>query len=221
MHEQTKAALDFRVAITELKEKQIELYRTSTLVLLVLLVLCVIAMTYLAKVSKVEPFLLAMDKRTGEVSLPQRMKVKEFTPTKNMIRHSAANFVRNWMSYSSMNIKKPFNDVLSMSDPRIINQYKAMILKDNPKSPVNTLGRSKYRDVTIHSISTLDNPNMLDIRYSTTTKEVGTDDLVDEKQYRAVLKWVLVDKKRSVTEWDANPIGFTVLHFDNQLISQE
>lgn len=215
-----KEAFDFRSAIMESKEQQISIFRIASIVLLALLSVSVISNIYLARVSHIEPFLVSVDKRTGEIALPQKLQVQSFTPQNQMIRHFTKSFITNWEAYNAHHIKKPFFDVISMSSPEVAMHYKKYILKgENPNSPINTLGRTKYRTVTIHSISKLGSPKTLDIRYTTTTLESATDHIVEEKEKRAVLNWEIKNQKRSLEAWDANPIGFVVTHIDIQNIN--
>lgn len=215
-----KEAFDFRSAILESKENQLSIFRISSIVLLALLSLSVMSNVYLARVSHVEPFLVSVDKRTGEIALPQKLQVKSFTPTAQMIRHFTKTFINNWESYNAHHINKPYFDVIAMSDKAVAMHYRKYILKgENPNSPINKLGRTKYRTVKIHSISKLGNPKTLDIRYTTTTLESATDKVVETREKRAVLNWEIKNIKRSLEAWDANPIGFVVTHIDIQNIN--
>lgn len=210
--------LDFKHATRELYQKQISLYRIATISLGSLLSLSICAILFLATMAHVEPFLVSVDKRTGEIAIPKRLHVKSFTPTKNMVRHFAGQFIGNWASYNALNIKKPFYEVLSMSSTSIKNKYKRYILKDNPKSPMNQLGRQRYQTVKIHSISELSIKNTLDIRYTTFIKESTNDNVIKKEEWRAVMKWQISNSKRELSEWDANPIGFVVTYLDIQAV---
>lgn len=210
--------LDFKRATQTLYQKQISLYRTTTIVLGCLLSLCLLAVIFLSSISHVEAFLVSVDKRTGEVAIPKRLQVKNFTPTKNMVRHFSSQYITKWTSYNALNIKKPFYEVLSMSSKNMANKYKRMFLRDNPQSPINLLGRNRYQTVKIHSISELSIKNTLDLRYTTFIRESSNDQPVKQQEWRAVMKWQINTNKHSLSDWDANPIGFVVTYLDIQAV---
>lgn len=211
-----KQGLDFRTSMLEYKERQISLYRFLTITLVALLGLSLIANVVVAKLTHVEPYLVTLDKRTGEVAVPHKLEVKHLSAQTTMIRHFAGEYVQKWTSYSPHNLKKPFLEIMATSSKEVGAQFRRYLLpKKNPESPVRKLGRGKYRTTKIHSISRLDKKT-LDIRYQTQTKESSSDRLVSEKEYRAVLKYEIVRKKRTLSEWDANPTGFTVTYIDIQ-----
>lgn len=209
-------AINFKQATSEIIERQISLYRTSTIILASLLSLSVVSLSGLAMREHVEPFMVSVDKRTGEVALPSKLQVKDFTPSKTMVRHFTHQFINNYASYNALNIKKPFMEVLAMSDSSVREQYKRQILKSNPESPLNILGRSRYQVVKIHSISELSIDNTLDVRYSTMIKDSATDADLKKQEWRAVLKWKIDKAKHSIEELNANPISFKVTYLDVQ-----
>jgi type IV secretory pathway component VirB8 len=202
------------------KDKHIRIYRTLCFGLFVCLAVTVMCVNTLVSRETVQPFLALMDKRTGEVTTPTRLNTQSLTNNWAMIRHFATNYVTDKESYNFLNINAPYKNLLSMSAPPIVAQIEQYIRPElNPESPIKMLGQHHYVTVTIHSISKLSSHDkLLDVRFTTNTINTADNKLEKSQEWRAVMGWELVNKKRSLQDLDQNPLGFTVTLYDKQPI---
>ncbi len=202
------------------KDKQINLYRAMCLGLFVCLAATVLCVTTLVTRETVQPFLALMDKRTGEVTTPTRLNAQSLSSNWAMVRHFASNYVTDKESYNFLNINAPYKNLLSMSAPPIVLQIDQHIRPElNPESPIKVLGQHHYVTVTIHSIAKLSSSdNLLDVRFTTHTINTADNKVEKNEEWRTVMGWELSQKKRSLQDWDQNPLGFTVTLYDKQPI---
>ena len=219
-HAYYREAASWNDDIMATKDKQITIYRHMCFGLFVCLVTCILSVTTLVTRETVQPFLALMDKRTGEVTTPTRLNRQTLTNNWPMIRHFATNYVTDKESYNFLNINAPYKNLLSMSAPPVIAQIDQYIRPElNPESPIKTLGQHHYVTVTIHSIAKLSsNDKLLDVRFTTHTINTADNKIEKSEEWRTVMGWELVSKKRSLQDWDQNPLGFTVTLYDKQPI---
>jgi type IV secretory pathway component VirB8 len=202
------------------KDKHIYIYRILCFGLFVCLATAIMSINTLLSRETVQPFLVLMDKRTGEVTTPTRLNAQSLTNNWPMIRYFAKHYVIDKESYNSQNINEPYKNILSMSESPIVAQIDQYIRPElNPESPIKTLGQHHYVTVTIHSISKLSsNDKLLDVRFTTNTINTADNKLEKSQEWRVVMGWDLVNRKRSLQELDQNPLGFTVNLYDKQPI---
>lgn len=199
------------------KEKQINLYRSVCIGLFALLALSIMCVTSLVTRESVQPFLALMDKRTGEVTTPIRLNAQANVVNWNMIRHFVTRYVTNREAYNFLNINEPYQSLMAMSNASVKTQIDQGLRPElNPQSPIKVLGQHHYMTVTIHSISKLNSENLLDIRFTTHVVNSETNKSEQSKAWRVTMKWELINSKRSMSEWDTNPLGFTVNFYDKQ-----
>ena len=215
-----QAAASWHDDILLSKDKHIHLYRGLCFGLFVCLTLAVVCITTLVTRETVQPFLALMDKRTGEVTTPTRLNTQSLTNNLAMIRHFATNYVTDKESYNFLNLNAPYKNLLSMSSPSVTSQIDQYIRPElNPESPIKMLGQHHYMTVTIHSIAKLSSSdNLLDIRFTTHLINTADNKIEKNQEWRTVMGWELTNQKRSLHEWDQNPLGFTVTLYDKQPI---
>lgn len=213
-------ANSWRDDLFTVKEKQISLYRKVSICLFFSLTLAMGCVTSLVIRERVQPFLVMVDKRSGEVTTPSRLTPQSLAVNWKMIRHLVTTYVTHRESYSASNLNEPYETVCAMSSEQVISQVDLGIRPElNPQSPIKTLGQHHYIKVTIHSIAPLGKDNLLDIRFTTHTVNSETHSTEQSKEWRATLKWAFVEKQRSLAQWDRNPLGFTVNFYDKQPVA--
>lgn len=207
--------------IIHAKNQQITIYRLLSMGVFACLVLAIICITSLVTRETVQPFLALMDKRTGEVTTPVRLNTQSLSDNWNMVRHFVRNYVQDRENYNFLNLNEPYKNLVSMSSPSVMTQIDHAIRPElNPESPINTLGQNQYISVVIHTISKMSNNNkLLDVRFTTNTINVADNKIMKTQEWRTVMRWELINKKRSPQEWDTNPLGFTVTLYDKQPIN--
>lgn len=212
-----ETARSWREDWVESLTKERSLYRTLSLGLFTLLSLSLLGLTVLVTRERVEPFLAVMDKRTGEVTTPVRLNEQTKVANWAMVRHFVTRYISDREAYHFSNLNEPYQTVLAMSAQGVKAQVNQAIRPElNSQSPIKTLGQQRYRTVTIHSIAKLAKDNLLDVRFSTHTINSETNHEEETRAWRVTLKWELSHRQRSLSEWDMNPLGFTVTFYDKQ-----
>lgn len=219
-NEYYKEANNWREEIYTAKERQITLYRNLCLGLFAAFALSMICVTSLVTRESVQPFLALMDKRTGEVTTPTRLNTQSLAVNWNMVRHFVTTYVNDRESYNFLNINEPYQTVMAMSAEQVKSQVDQELRPElNPQSPITKLARHHHITVTIHSIAKLTNDNLLDIRFTSNLVNSETNKIEHSKEWRTTMKWELINQQRSLTEWDKNPLGFTVNFYDKQPVA--
>ncbi|STX39293.1 virB8 family protein [Legionella feeleii] len=221
MTTQYKAYFDeansWRADIVAARERELTLYRKFCIGLFASLAAALVGLTSLITRESVQPFLAIMDKRTGEVTTPTRLNTQSLVVNWKMVRHFVTTYVNDRESYNFLNINEPYLAVRAMSNEPVKAQVDQILRPElNPQSPIKTLGQHHYITTTIHSIAKLTRDNLLDIRFTTHTVNSETNKVEQNKAWRVTMKWELLNRNRSLSDWDTNPLGFTVTFYDKQ-----
>lgn len=204
-----------------LRERENKILRMLIAGLLLSLLFSITSMLFLATKSKVEPFLALMDKRTGEVTTPARLSASILNEQWAAIRHFIGQYVNARESYNYLNLNRPYMDVLAMSDSAVAKQYEKSIRPElNPQSPIALYKREFYQTVKIHSITKLDQPHLVDVRFTTELLHAQDDRVEKRQEFRVILRYGFDKRAKSMQDWDKNPLGFQVTHYDRQAIEQ-
>ncbi len=200
-----------------LKEHKIKLYQWLIVGLSLLLCAITIGLTAVVTKETVQPYLAIINNKTGEVSTPKKLDEQNVIKNWSVIRHFIRLYVNDRESYNFLNINAPYKNVMRMSSPTIQNQIDDYIRPEkNQKSPIKVLARDKYMTVDIHSISKLENPNLIDVRITSHVYTVSNNQFLYKNEWRIILKWKLVNFSQDIKDWDSNPIGFNVVYYDKQ-----
>lgn len=212
-------AQDWHEDLLSRQVRERNLYRALLIGTCGLLSLAVIGLVTLTAREKVTPFLVMMDKRTGEVTLPARINTQNIEENWNLVRYMTNLYINSRESYNFLNINEPYQTAISMSAQTVKKQLDSIIRPElNADSPIKQLGSRFYSTVEIHSISKLEQKNLLDIRLSTHVKDAGDHSVKSTQEWRIVMRYEL--KKATSREMlEKNPLGFTVTFYDKQPIS--
>lgn len=187
-------------------------YRLLSIILAVLLTLSIVSLVSVLPLKQYVYRIMEVNTQTGEVSELNQLESTTLSENWVVTRYFISQYVQNRHEYHVEDIKRTFNLVLAMSNKEVAAVYNNDLVDTNPKSPINTLGKDYYRDVTILSQNQL-NLNTALVRFKTTTysrtnlNDVKTDD------YQVVIKWQYQNNKESLPDRDKNPLGFTVTYY--------
>ena len=206
----------------ELRLNRERLLRTYQMLLSGLLgVSCVLALALaiLSAKKDVVPFLAIADKRTGEVTTPQRLEGTHEISLP-MLRHMVRRYVEARESYSPININTPYHQVLSMSTEPVARSYRRYIQPaENRESPITRYGREKYMAVEIESVNQLPGERLLDVRFTQKLIDVQSEKVLSSQDYRITLGWDIDAHAQGLKALELNPLNFKITHYDKQPIT--
>lgn len=155
--------------------------------------------------------IIEVNQQTGEVTQLKEVDLHTLSPEWPVTRYFIGEYVQNRHAYAYEDIKRTFNQALAMSQGEVAKHYQDDIFDTNPNSPINKLGKNKYREVIVYSINQYDK-NTAIIRFKTVTHDRLHDNNSQSDDYRAVLKWTYQTDLNSIDR-DKTPLGFLVTYY--------
>jgi type IV secretion system protein VirB8 len=187
-------------------------YRIFCLLLSFFLALTIFLTIALLPLKQYAYRLIEVNQQTGEVIQLKEIDGNHYTANWAITHYFISQYVMNRHVYSIEDIKRTFNNALSMSQGEIAERYSQQILDSNPNSPINILKKDYYREVTILGINQLDDRTAL-IRFYTTTHHRTNVTEFKKEDFQAVIKWEYHNHPESLEDRDLNPLGFMVTYY--------
>lgn len=206
------AAKDWHVERYESILVSLQRYRFISVGLGVLLALSLTAFISILPLKEPIYRLIEVNKETGEVKTLSEVGYHTYQDNWPVIRYFIHQYILNRYLYSHEDIKRTFNIALSMSAKPIADEYAQQILDTNPKSPLNVLNKSYYRDVTQVSINRLTKKSAI-VRFQTETHNKNNVSDSKREDFQAAIQWEFQPPTDVMEERDDNPLGFKVVHF--------
>jgi type IV secretion system protein VirB8 len=195
-------------------------YRLLSIVLGVLLILSTVSIFSILPLKHYVYRIMEVNTQTGEVSELNELESTKVGENWAVTRYFISQYVQNRNAYHMEDIKRMFNLALAMSGTDVASVYNNEIVDTNPKSPINTLGKEYYRDVTILSQNQL-NANTALVRFRTITHNRSNINDVKTDDFQVVIKWQYKNYKESLPDRDKNPLGFTVTYYQQSPLFTE
>jgi type IV secretion system protein VirB8 len=207
-----QAASSWYIEVYESLQCSRDRYRALAIALVMLTMLCIGSMAAMLPLKTSIYRILEVNTQTGEISQLTQLESTKLTEKWVVTRYFINQYVRERHEYHFEDIKRSFNDVLSMSQPDISSSYSQDIIDTNPKSPINVLGKDSYRDVVVLGQNQL-NANTALVRFRTLTHSKANPADVKTDDYQVVIKWQYRNSQATLSERDTNPLGFTVTYY--------
>jgi type IV secretion system protein VirB8 len=124
-----------------------------SIILAIALVLSLIWMQINNSESKIKPFVIEIDKKTGVATTVKPLTSNEYSANLAVVRSLIINYIRAREEYSDGLFDRNFLDIVRVfSDPNIYYNYKNLFNKNNPQSPYNILSKTGMSKVKWKSI---------------------------------------------------------------------
>ncbi|HWU49533.1 MAG TPA: type IV secretion system protein [Asticcacaulis sp.] len=208
-------ALDWeadRVARIERSERRAWLVAFVMCVLAAILVVAIIA---LMPLKRVVPYVYAVDKQTGEMSLMDAAGQRQIAANQDLLdKHWAQSYVIARESYDWKLLQTDFDSTVAFSAPQIAQGYAARF--QGAQAINKVWGANVERDVSVTSIQLA--PDSVGkkavVRYTVQQKDLQSGALQPLEHYIATIAYEY-HPERSGKEQDLirNPLGFTVTAF--------
>lgn len=195
-------------------------YRLLSIGLGTLLALSLTLTTILLPLKQYVYRLIEVNQQSGEVMQLKEIEGNRYAANWVVTRYFINQYVLNRHSYHFDDIKRTFNNTLALSNKEIANSYSNQIVDTNPYSPINTLNKNYYREVTDIVINQLNDHSAL-VRFSTLTHNRTTSSDVKKEDFQAVIKWEYENPANALSDRDKNPLGFTVTFYQVSPINSQ
>ena len=182
------------------------------IICVVVIIIALIWIRIMNSESKIEPFVIEIDKKTGLATVVDPVTTKEYSGSVAVKRSLVIQYIRAREGYMYQNFNYNFNDVVRVfSSYNIYYQYRARFSPSNPSSPYNILSKNGVINVVWKSIIFTD-ANTAQVRISleksgSTSESVKVDKII----------WMTFEFKsdNTLTENERllNPLGFMVTNY--------
>ncbi|MCV2508821.1 MAG: type IV secretion system protein [Neisseriaceae bacterium] len=182
---------------------------------LFLAVLAIIAVMLLTPLKTVEPYLIKVDKNTGQTEIITTLDKERKSYSEVIDNHFLSQYVMFRESYDWERISDYYAATKLMSNDVVRAQYIKFYGKDNINSPVNTF-KNRYRIlVKISSISYIGSTAQVRFRkIKVPTMSSREDEVPQEFHYLATINFDYQDKEMTSAQRQVNPLGFTVTSYE-------
>ena len=177
--------------------------------------IAVAAVVALMPLKRVVPYVYAIDRQTGELTLMDAANQRQITGNQDLLdKHFANAYVIARDSYDWKLLQSDYNDTVAFSSAQVARAYAARF--DGPHSVTKAWGQSVERRVTVTSIQLA--PDAISkkavVRYTVLQRDVQANTLAPLEHYIATIAYEY-HPNRTGKEQDLirNPLGFTVTAF--------
>lgn len=208
-----KSAHNFENGLRAEQEKRISFFKTVAYCSIAANVAMAIALAGITPLKKVEPYVIQVDKSTGNQAVITSLTEKAYTPSEAEDRANIARYVKAREGYVYDTIQRDFNQIKVTSAPSVFKEYDNFI--EGPSSP------SQLKDAVIlepHIISiSLENSNGKKtalVRIEVTRKQVAGEGQGETSKTRLVtLSYDYYDGSISEEKRLLNPLGFRIDYY--------
>ncbi|EGU33961.1 virB8 family protein [Vibrio scophthalmi] len=211
-------ALDFEASKSVMAAKSEHRAWSITKGACVLTGLSWIALVLLMPLKTVEPYVVSVDKQSGQTQLLTVLDEKTLSQQEALDRYWIANYIRWREVYDWYTLQRDYDMTLAFSSPNVQTEFAAIYEGDNALDV--EWGKRIKANVTILSIVTDPNTNIATIRFEKSIKAVEEAGVGISERWVATLAYTYNTTPRSDAERLNNPVGFEVTSYrvDPELI---
>jgi type IV secretion system protein VirB8 len=158
-----------------------------------------------------EMYVVRVDKATGSIDHISSLGEPLEDYGSRIAKYFLNSYVLNCEGYSWQTIQEQFDTCALLSSPAIQKQYGKRF--EGSTSPTVRLTDLTTIDVKVHSI-TLGTNETATVRFSTTEKDVGTDNVREERHLIATIAYEYINVPLTEAVARRNPLGFQVMRYD-------
>lgn len=190
---------------------QRNLLAVITFVSLLATVITSFSVMQLTPLKSVQPFLIKVDEQSGATTVVDPMKDNELSANQAIKRYFIMKYIRSRETYNVATYRNDYNIVRLLSERKLFETYKQLVSPNNEISPVNEYGRHSRRQVTLRSLTFIDDNNA---QVRITISYDGK--MAMQKRKENLIVWLtfdLVDMNLTAKERYVNPLGFQVTNY--------
>ena len=178
----------------------------------------VFGISQLASMKTVIPYVIEVDRLTGEVQVKKPLSSNEIPQYEALSKFFINKYLLARLGYDRNDFNYRYETVVAMSSNEVANTYAGEMATSNKKSPVNVYGERGIVKVHIKNISFIEK-NLALVRL---TEEIRVSQGVDRIEYNATVSFEYSDAPLDEETRLITPLGFIVNRFrkDPILIGQ-
>ena len=171
----------------------------------------VAAVAVLAPLKTVEPYVVRVDRATGETSvLPAMTGANPLTHDMSVRRYFIAQYIRYREGWVPLAENEMYHNVALMSGPDERLRWQQFFALSNPESPQSTYKATPMVGVTIRSISFLAD-QVAEVHFYRTVYSLQGD--ARTASFIATMTFAITNRPAMASDRTVNPIGFTVTNY--------
>lgn len=198
-------------SVTEDLEKSRRRAWMVVAVLAAIAVLEALALVFLLPLKTTEPYMVLVDRQTGNVETLDPLDEQTVSPDAALTRSFLVQYVNARESFDIDSLQEDYRKVSLWSDREATQRYQAMMAATNPESPLAYLPKRGLIKTEINSVSSLA-PDQSLVRFTTTRIDPGA--AAQPTQYwQAVINYGFSTAGMSEADRLLNPLGFQVTRY--------
>lgn len=180
----------------------------------------VVAVALLTPLKTVEPFVVRVDKNTGQSDVVTLLNERTVTATEALDKYFLARYVNYREEYSNAVAFPNYEAVSVMSTDHVGKVYFDGIQPRNPRAPVNVYGKNGQVDVTVNSVVFMSR-KVAQVRF-TRRERTRSDSPMVETRWIATVTYEYVNPPVAEKARLVNPVGFRVTDYrlDPETVTQ-
>ncbi len=174
-----------------------------------------VALVSLLPLKRVVPYVYAVDRQTGELTIMDAANQRQITGRQDLIdKHFANAYLLGRESYDWKLLQTDYNDTVAFSSSQVARDYAARF--DGPRAVNKVWGANTQRTVTVTSIQLA--PDAISkkavVRYTVQQRNLQANTLEPVEHYIATVAYEYhPDRTGREQDLIRNPLGFTVTSF--------
>jgi type IV secretion system protein VirB8 len=181
------------------------------LIAAIIAVLEALAIVFLMPLKTVVPHTLLVDKQTGFVQALDPTKPQKIAPQKALTQAFLVQYVEAREGFDISTVQNQFKKVALWSAGQNKASYVNKMQASHPESPLASLPRNTVIDVTVRSVSQLENNSAL-VRFASIRRDAGGSEQ-PAQNWVAVIKYRYSNAPMAVEDRYVNPLGFEVIDY--------
>lgn len=174
-------------------------------------VVAVAAVAMLAPLKRVVPYVIKVDRSTGETQIISALKGPQPRSYDEAVnRFFLASYVRLREGWLPQAARENAYGVVAMSDPREQGRYLADMAQTNKRSPVVAIGEKGFVEVSVRSVSFL-SATVAQVRFTKSTTMGDTPPAMEN--WVATITFQFTSAPELEKDRLINPLGFQVLNY--------
>lgn len=169
------------------------------------------AVAALAPLKRVEPFVVQVDRSTGQTSIvPGLRGTNPMSYDVSVKRYFVSQYVKDREGWVPLAENEMFHAVMLMSGDDEKKRWSDFFSRTNPTSPQQLFKDTPMASIEIRSISFI-NDNVAEVHYARTAYSHTAQPLVSN--YVATLTFAITNRPQLERDLNVNPIGFAVSNY--------
>jgi len=171
----------------------------------------VVAVAMLTPLKTVEPFVVRVDKNTGQSDVVTLLDQKTVSSSEAIDKYFLARYINYREEYSNAEAFPNYEAVTAMSTQDIASVYFNAINPSNKASPVSVYGRQGEVEVKVNSVVFMGN-NVAQVRFQRQARMSGSAPW-DASSWIATVTYEYTNAPTAEKDRLVNPVGFRVINY--------